>query len=105
MQTEETGYAKPAPAYGKTKACLSPRDKSVLLAAATAIKRSIGDFVLESALSRANEALADRSNFGLSNAQWELFQRALNAPPRSLPRLKRLWDEPNFFDADRRRPG
>jgi len=41
--------------------------------------------------------------FGLSAAQWKAFLEALDAPPRSLPRLKRLLKEHGFFDADTRR--
>ena len=55
--------------------------------------------MLESALARADEALADRRSFGLNATQWKAFLAALNAPPRPLPRLKRLFKEPGFFDA------
>jgi uncharacterized protein (DUF1778 family) len=55
--------------------------------------------VLESALSRADETLADRRSFTLSPMQWKAFIKALDAPPRPLPRLERLLKEPGFFDA------
>jgi len=73
--------------------------KRALRAAAAASHRSVSEFVLESALARADEALADRRIFGLSAEQWKAFQAALDAPPRSLPRLERLLKEPGFFDA------
>jgi uncharacterized protein (DUF1778 family) len=73
--------------------------KRALQAAAAASHRSVSEFVLESALARADEALADRRTFGLNAAQWKAFQAALDAPPRSLPRLERLLKEPGFFDA------
>jgi uncharacterized protein (DUF1778 family) len=73
--------------------------KSALKAAAAASHRSVSEFVLESALARADEALADRRNFGLNAAQWKAFVAALDAPPRLLPRLERLLKEPGFFDA------
>jgi uncharacterized protein (DUF1778 family) len=57
-------------------------------------------FVLESALARADETLADRRTFVLNAAQWKVFLAALDAPPRPLPRLERLLKEPGFFDAD-----
>lgn len=34
----------------------------------------------------------------LNEEQWIAFNEALNAPPRELPRLKRLLTEPGFFD-------
>lgn len=78
---------------------LTPDAKTVLQTAAAASNRSVSEFVLESALARADEALADRRNFGLNAAQWEEFMAALDAPPRPLPRLERLLKEPGFFDA------
>jgi uncharacterized protein (DUF1778 family) len=61
--------------------------------------RSVSAFVLESALARADEALADRQNFSLNATQWKAFLAALDAPPRPLPRWGRLLKEPGFFDA------
>ena len=60
---------------------------------------SVRKFVLESALARADEALADRRTFGLNATQWKAFMAALDAPPRPLPRLEHLLKEPGFFDA------
>ena len=78
---------------------LTQKAKAALRAAA-ASHRSVSEFVLESALARADEALADRRTFGLNAAQWKAFLAALDAPPRPLPRLERLLKEPGFFDAD-----
>ena len=77
---------------------LTPEAKQALQAAALASRRSVSDFVLESALARADEALADRRTFGLDAAQWKAFVKALDAPVRPLPRLRRLLTEPGFFD-------
>ena len=76
--------------------------KRTLQAAAATSRRSVSEFVLESALARADEALADRRTFTLDAARWKAFLAALDAPPRPLPRLKRLLREPGFFDAGRR---
>ena len=73
--------------------------KEKLQAAAAASQRNLSDFVLESALSRADEALADRRIFGLDAVAWEQFQQVLDAPARHLPRIQRLLDEPGFFDS------
>ncbi len=77
---------------------LSPESKSTIFAAAAAAHRSVSEFVLESALARAEETLADRWRFILNAEQWEAFQDALDAPPRDLPRMRRLLLEPGFFD-------
>ncbi len=77
---------------------LTRKAKTTLRAAAAASNRSVSEFVLESALARADEALADRHTFGLNATQWKAFLAALDAPPRPLPRLERLLKEPGFFD-------
>lgn len=78
---------------------LTKQAKRALRAAAVASHRSVSEFVLESALARADEALAERRSFVLSAARWKEFTAALDAPPRPLPRMERLLTEPGFFDA------
>jgi uncharacterized protein (DUF1778 family) len=78
---------------------LTPAAKQVLQTAAAAAARSVSDFVLESALARAEETLPDRRHFGLHADQWAAFQAALDAPPHPLPRLADLLHEPSVFDA------
>jgi uncharacterized protein (DUF1778 family) len=77
---------------------LTPEAKRTLNIAASAAGRSVSDFVLESALSRAEETLADRQHFGLNAEQWEAFQTALDAPPREIPQLERLMREKSIFE-------
>lgn len=81
---------------------LTRNAKRALQAAAAAAHRSVSDFVLESALARADETLADRRTFTLNAAQWKTFLEALDAPPRPLPNLRRLLKEPGFFDSGSR---
>jgi len=77
---------------------LSPEAKEKLQAAASASRRSVSEFVLESALVRADETLMDRTRFGLNVDQWKAFLAALDAPLRELPRLKRLFQKPSVFE-------
>ena len=79
---------------------LSPEAKQKLVAAATIERRTLSDFVLESALARAAETLPDQDRFGLTASQWEAFMAALDAPPRDLPRTQRLFSEPSIFESD-----
>lgn len=76
---------------------LTPEAKRTLAAAAQAERRSLSDFVLESALGRAEEALADRRVFQLDSERWEAFITALDAPPHDLSRLRKLLNEPSIF--------
>jgi uncharacterized protein (DUF1778 family) len=77
---------------------LTPEAKRKLQAAAVASRRSVSEFVLESALVRAEETLADRTRFALNADQWKAFLAALDAPPRDLPRLERLFREPSVIE-------
>src|SRR5947208_1924258 len=73
-------------------------ENRALQTAAISAHRSVSEFVLESALARAEETLPDRQRFGLSAEQWEAFQAALSAPPRRAPRLAKLLRKPSVFD-------
>ena len=79
---------------------VTPSTKRALQVAALNAQRSVSEFVLESAIARAEEALPDRQHFDLSAQQWRAFQAALDAPPRSAPRLKALLQQPGFFERE-----
>ena len=80
---------------------LTPEAKRTLNIAASAAGRSVSEFVLESALARAEETLADRQHFGLNADQWAAFMAALEAPPRDDPRLRRFLREPSVFETNK----
>jgi uncharacterized protein (DUF1778 family) len=77
---------------------LTPEAKRTLSAAAAAAHRSVSEFVLESALARAQETLPDRQHIGLDAETWAQFMAALDAPARDLPRMARLLNQPGVFD-------
>ncbi len=77
---------------------LSAAAKQALQTAAAAERRSVSEFVLDSALSRAEEMLAARRHFGLSAEKWQAFQAALDAEPRELPRIKQLFAKASVFE-------
>jgi uncharacterized protein (DUF1778 family) len=72
--------------------------KRTLQAAAIAAHKSVSEFVLDTALSEAEERLADRRVFTLDGKSWDAFVAALDAPPRHHARLERLFLEPSVFD-------
>lgn len=78
---------------------LSRTAKQTLQAAAVAARKSVSEFVLESALSEAEERLADRRVFMLDRKNWDAFVAALDAPPRRHPRLQRLFRESSVSDS------
>lgn len=81
---------------------LTAEAKRTLSDAALAQNRSVSEFVLESALARAAETLPDRQAFTLDAKRWKAFQEALDAPPRSLPRLSKLLKKPSVIESHRK---
>jgi len=86
---------------GKLDLRLTPSAKRALQIAAQIAQRSVSEFVLESALARADEILPDRHKFGLNATQWIAFQEALDAAPPPAPRLAQLLEEPSVFERGR----
>ena len=72
--------------------------KALLSKAAAAENRSISAFVLDSGLTAAAEALADRTEFSISSDSYNAFLRVLDAPPAPRPRLDRLSNTPSVLD-------
>jgi uncharacterized protein (DUF1778 family) len=77
---------------------LTPLAKQTLQSAADATHKSMSEFVVESALARAEETLLDRRRFLVSAEAYDKFIAMLDAPPRDHPRLRRLLTEPSIFD-------
>src|SRR5262245_20066738 len=64
--------------------------KKVLQRAALSQHKSISAFILDSGMTAAAEALADRREFKLSAQQYDAFAAALDAPLKPKPRLEKL---------------
>ena len=77
---------------------LSPAAKRLLRLAAEARHKSISEFVLDSALTAAEDTLLDQRTVKLNADQWAEFIQALDAPPRRHARMERLLNEPSVFD-------
>jgi uncharacterized protein (DUF1778 family) len=77
---------------------LTAQAKRTLQTAAAATHKTLSDFVLESALVRADTVLADRQVFRANAEQWSAFLAALDAPPKARSRLARLLNEPSILD-------
>jgi uncharacterized protein (DUF1778 family) len=77
---------------------VAPTDKQKIAAAAAVENRSVSEFILHSALLRADAILIDRTHFGLDAERWEAFMAALDAPPRRFGRLEQLFKEPSVFE-------
>jgi uncharacterized protein (DUF1778 family) len=69
---------------------MAPSAKHLLQRAATASNKTLTEFLLDSGLHAAHDALADRRLFVLDEKQWNEFMAALEAPPADNPRLRAL---------------
>ncbi|GAB6041565.1 type II toxin-antitoxin system TacA family antitoxin [Endothiovibrio diazotrophicus] len=72
--------------------------KEILQRAAAASHKNVSEFLLDAALSAADDALADRRLFQLDDERWHAFQRALERPVQVKPHLARLLDEPSVLE-------
>lgn len=61
-------------------------------------ERSLTDYILTSALTIADQRLMDRTRLNFDARAYDAFLKALEAPPRDLPRLRRLLSEPSVLE-------
>jgi uncharacterized protein (DUF1778 family) len=73
---------------------IPPDARDLIDRAAKATGRTRTDFMLETARKAAEKVLLDQRMFYLDTAEYEAFLKALDAPPRDLPELRRLLTEP-----------
>jgi uncharacterized protein (DUF1778 family) len=77
----------------------SAHQDDLIRRAASALDKSVTDFVLESATAQAERVLTDRRWFALDEPRWAEFQALLDAPAPPMPKLRALLTEPTVFDA------
>jgi uncharacterized protein (DUF1778 family) len=64
--------------------------KRTLQKAAALRNKTLTEFLLDTGLTAAHEALADRRVFQLDEKRWDAFAEALAAPPGDNPGLRKL---------------
>ncbi len=72
---------------------------SVLRQAASLTETTMTDFILDSAVERAERVVADRRWFVADQTQWDEFQRLLDEPLPSTVKFERLAARPRPFSA------
>ncbi|HEV3238082.1 MAG TPA: DUF1778 domain-containing protein [Gemmataceae bacterium] len=77
---------------------LQPLQKAVLARAAQLRHTSLSNFMLEHAYEAAQQVLAEQVDIVMAPAEWEAFCKALDAPPRQIPALRRLFAKPSVFN-------
>jgi len=76
---------------------VAPAAKKRLQKAAHAANVSTSQYVLESALSRAENEAATQGSIVLNDRQWNDLMKALEAPPRDVPGFAKLFAARDFF--------
>jgi uncharacterized protein (DUF1778 family) len=82
----------------KVQLRLQESQKRVIARAAEMRQTTLTHFMIEHAYQAAQTVLAEQVHFTLSPDQWDAFCEALDAPPRSIPALSKLLNEPSVFD-------
>lgn len=77
---------------------VSASQKALLDQASRATGSTLSEFVLTAATEAAEDVLADRRRFVMPRQEWSAFVQLLDAPPRSLPRLRGLLESPGVLD-------
>jgi uncharacterized protein (DUF1778 family) len=78
---------------------VSASQNALLRAASEAEGTSVSDFVLRNALRAAENSLADRRVFVLSNERFEHFAEMVDRDAIEVPRLRELMSTPTVLDA------
>ena len=78
---------------------VSEHEKDVITRAAGTLNTTVSSFVLQKAYAEAQAVLADQSQFRLTDKKWREFYKALDAPAKDIPALRKLLTEPGAFDA------
>ena len=76
---------------------VSDRQKQLLIAAARARRVPTSQFVIQASLDAAEHVLAEQTAVVLTPEQWEIFWSRLDAPPRVVPALQKLFGEAEPF--------
>ncbi|MDQ2798855.1 MAG: DUF1778 domain-containing protein [Armatimonadota bacterium] len=76
----------------------SELEKMILAQAARMRHMNTSQFVLQASLDAAHSLLVDQTEFRLPPEQWDTFCRRLDAPPQTIPALRRLFSELEPFD-------
>jgi uncharacterized protein (DUF1778 family) len=75
--------------------------KQLLQDAARVAHKNVSEFLLDAGILAANQTLADRARFELSDEKWLAFQVALDQPvsakPKPKPKLKKLLSKPGLL--------
>ncbi len=71
--------------------------KEIIQKAASESNQSLSQFMIEAAFTTAQLILSDRNHFVLDNDKWHRFNQLLDAEPKEIPELKKLFQRKSVF--------
>lgn len=77
---------------------VSSGQRLLLDEASRAEETTLSEFVLRAATRRAEDVLADRRRFALSESAWAAFVELLDRPAVEKPRLRQLMTTPSILE-------
>jgi uncharacterized protein (DUF1778 family) len=83
---------------------LRPAQKALIARAAELRQTTLSNFMLEHACQAAQEVLAEQVDVVMPPHEWKAFCKALDAPPRAIPALRKLLTEASVFDGPGQAP-
>ena len=99
-QLSKKGVAMTAVTHSKSERIdvrASTPVKRLLQEAARVAHKNVSEFLIDAGIIAANQTLADRTRFELSDDKWLAFQAALDQPVSANPKLKKLLSEPGLL--------
>lgn len=79
---------------------VTPEQRRLFQEAADLEKTNLTAFILDAARIRAEQRLADQDQFALPPGRLRAFMKALDRPPRKIPRLHRLMRESSALERE-----
>jgi uncharacterized protein (DUF1778 family) len=77
----------------------TPKQETLIRVAAKHQGLDVTDFIIQSACEKAEQTLGDQTHFVLDQERWDLFMKALDAPPGVIPQIKKLFAEPPIAES------
>ena len=77
---------------------VTARQKAVIEHAAMLRQTTMTAFIIEKAYEAAQEIVLAERHIILNDAQWQVFNNALNAPAKDLPQLRKLIAQPDVWE-------
>lgn len=96
MPTEDTPARTPRDSRFNIRT--SAKQDTLIRTAAESQDKSVSEFVLDSATAAAEDVLADRRFFAITEESWEAFEAALDRPAVFKPSLAELLNEDSPFE-------